>query len=109
MQSVFNKRFLSARNSVERSFGVIKSRFRCISRQRVLHYSPERAAKIVYAIFAIHNMYTMGVEQFLDDADDLIERAENEEENGEEQHRRNRNEWHSIGSLVRDRYVANLI
>lgn len=41
LQLAYNKRFLSTRNSVERSFGVIKSRFRCLSRHRDLHYSPD--------------------------------------------------------------------
>lgn len=107
-QWTFNKRFLTTRNSVERAFGVIKSRFRCLSRQRVLYYSPERAAKIVYAIFSIHNLYTMGEEHFLEGTDEVMETADNEMENDEESQRRNRSEWHSIGARTRERYITNL-
>nr|XP_054932289.1 putative nuclease HARBI1 [Dermacentor andersoni] len=40
----YNEAHASMRNAVERCIGVVKSRFRCLQRYRVLHYSPQKAA-----------------------------------------------------------------
>ncbi|KAK4878956.1 hypothetical protein RN001_007102 [Aquatica leii] len=45
-----------ARNCIERCFGVIKSRFRCILKYRTLNYNPVKAAKIVCSCVILHNM-----------------------------------------------------
>ncbi|XP_048516636.1 putative nuclease HARBI1 [Dendroctonus ponderosae] len=47
---------MSARNVIERCFGVLKQRFRCLLKHRVLHYSPEKAAKIVLSCAILHNI-----------------------------------------------------
>ena len=52
----FTKRHCHARNCVERCIGVLKSRFRCLLRARMLHYTPLKAAKIVKACAVLHNM-----------------------------------------------------
>ncbi|XP_017483375.1 PREDICTED: putative nuclease HARBI1 [Rhagoletis zephyria] len=52
----FNKMHCKARNVVERGFGVVKSRFRCISQHRTLHYSPEVVTIIVNTCFILHNI-----------------------------------------------------
>lgn len=52
----YNARHKSARNVIERAFGVLKSRFRCLHKHRVLHYSPIIAARIVYACMILHNI-----------------------------------------------------
>ena len=49
VQETFNKRHASARNTVERCNGLLKSRFRCLSQYRVLHYTPTKAASITNA------------------------------------------------------------
>lgn len=46
----------SARNVVERCFGVLKSTFRCLSAQRQLMYEPYIAGQIVNACAVLHNM-----------------------------------------------------
>lgn len=51
----YNVAHKSVRNVVERFNGVIKSRFRCCFAERFLHYSPEKAAKIVNACAILHN------------------------------------------------------
>lgn len=52
----FNRKHTSARNVVERCFGVLKNRFRCILGSRGLHYGPEKATQIINACCSLHNM-----------------------------------------------------
>lgn len=52
----YNKKHTSARNVVERCFGVLKNRFRCIIGSRGLHYDPTKTTKIINACCALHNM-----------------------------------------------------
>lgn len=52
----YNKQHASMRNVVERCIGVLKSKFRCLQHFRTMLYNPERAARIVYACVALHNI-----------------------------------------------------
>lgn len=52
----YTQAHISARNVVERCFGALKQRFRCLLKHRTLHYDPVRAGKIVYACCILHNM-----------------------------------------------------
>lgn len=52
----YNEALCSARNCVERLFGVMKSTWRCLSRHRVLQYEPGFAGRIVNACAVLHNM-----------------------------------------------------
>lgn len=55
-EEYYNNLHSSARNTVERVFGKLKSRFRCLLVHRVLHYDPEMVAKIVIACCVLHNI-----------------------------------------------------
>ena len=44
------------RHMVERCIGVLKSRFRCICRQRVLMYSPQVAGRIINSCTILHDI-----------------------------------------------------
>ncbi|CAH1984065.1 unnamed protein product [Acanthoscelides obtectus] len=44
------------RNCVERYIGVLKNRFRCLLKDRVLHYAPFRAGQIINATSVLHNV-----------------------------------------------------
>lgn len=46
----------SIRSIIERCNGVLKMRFRCLFKQRVLHYDPETASKIINACVVLHNL-----------------------------------------------------
>lgn len=52
----YTKQHCKARNAVERCIGVLKARFRCLLKDRALHYDPKRAAEIVKACCVLHNM-----------------------------------------------------
>ncbi|XP_036334491.1 putative nuclease HARBI1 [Rhagoletis pomonella] len=82
----YNKMHAKARNTIERAFGVLKSRFRCLSKHRILNYSPERAATIIYACTILHNILLkngvaadLGFEEVveLEDSEVVIEGVEN--------------------------------
>lgn len=46
----------STRCIIERCNGLLKMRFRCLLKHRVLHYHPERAARIINACVVLHNI-----------------------------------------------------
>lgn len=52
----FNITFKKARVTIERCNGVLKGRFRCLLKDRVLHYTPEKASKIINACCVLHNI-----------------------------------------------------
>lgn len=55
-QEVFNYHFKRSRSVVERCIGLLKGRFRCLLKERVLHYAPNKAARIVSACATLHNI-----------------------------------------------------
>lgn len=52
----YNDCQMSTRNIIERVNGVLKMRFRCLLKHRVLHYKPQTAAKIINTCCALHNL-----------------------------------------------------
>ncbi|XP_049269947.1 putative nuclease HARBI1 [Rhipicephalus sanguineus] len=65
-----NKAHTAMRNVVERCIGVLKSRFRCLHRYRALLYNPDRAATIIAACAALHNIALAAREPALEGDDD---------------------------------------
>lgn len=55
-QSNFNKAHIQARNTVERCIGVLKTRFRCLLRERTLRYEPRFIGSIMNACCVLHNL-----------------------------------------------------
>ncbi|XP_054091718.1 putative nuclease HARBI1 [Zeugodacus cucurbitae] len=98
----YNKLHAKARNTIERAFGVLKSRFRCLSKHPILHYSPEKAAMIIYACTILHNILLkhgvvadLGFEEVLEESQDIDEIVI-ENPNFRE------------GARVRERYIMSL-
>lgn len=52
----YTKKHVQARNCIERCFGLLKSRWRCLLKDRVLHYKPYVASKIIIACAVLHNI-----------------------------------------------------
>lgn len=57
IEQKYNSLHSRTRNVVERCFGLMKSRFRCLDRSGgTLLYSPEKTCKIVAAVSVLHNI-----------------------------------------------------
>ncbi|KAK3715217.1 hypothetical protein QZH41_018323 [Actinostola sp. cb2023] len=55
----YNTTHKKTRNVVERAFGILKSRFRCLHKSTgCLLFNPERSCKVIYVCFILHNMCT---------------------------------------------------
>lgn len=92
----YNTAHKHARNVVERAFGVLKSRWRCLNKHRVLHYDPVTAGKIVYACVILHNIC---VDERMQVEDDVEMQVEQEDVEDVEQTQ------NSTASRMRDAYI----
>ena len=71
----YNRHQMRTRSIIERLNGVLKMRFRCLLKHRVLHYTPEKCSKIINTCCALHNMC---IENHLEDVpseenDDILD------------------------------------
>lgn len=55
----YTRSHCSVRNTIERCIGLLKAYFRCLHKDRVLHYKPQMAAKIIYSCAVLHNIMRM--------------------------------------------------
>lgn len=72
-EAAYNECHRRTRSIIERCNGVLKMRFRCLLKHRVLHYAPTMASKIINACTVLHNMCIENnlpnVEEDLEDID----------------------------------------
>lgn len=70
----YNVRQMNTRSIIERCNGLLKMRFRCLLKHRVLHYRPDIACKIINACTVLHNMcIEYNIPEPQDDLDDPVE------------------------------------
>jgi hypothetical protein len=106
----YNSRLMIARCTVERCNGLLKQRFRCLLKHRVLHYHPEQATQIINACVVLHNMC---IKQRLDleigsdeeEEENLIEDDSEEEEQIPNPRAARRNPVLIAGEKVRRRLI----
>lgn len=55
-EASYNKKQMRCRSLIEQCNGVLKMRFRCLLKHRILHYSPPTAAKIINTCAVLHNI-----------------------------------------------------
>ncbi|XP_053975576.1 putative nuclease HARBI1 [Hylaeus volcanicus] len=55
-EAVYSDCLKKARSLIERYNGILKLRFRCLLKHKVLHYNPNTASKIINACVVLHNM-----------------------------------------------------
>lgn len=56
VEDAFNKAHISARVVIENTFGRLKNRWRCLNKDRTLHYRPQKCAQIITACCVLHNI-----------------------------------------------------
>ncbi|CAL1282031.1 unnamed protein product [Larinioides sclopetarius] len=56
MEKMYDIAHKRGRSVIERCNGVLKARFRCLSKHRTLHYNPTFAGAIINACVVLHNM-----------------------------------------------------
>ncbi|XP_018909951.2 putative nuclease HARBI1 [Bemisia tabaci] len=66
-QGRYTKAHILARNTVERVNGVLKQKWRCVKKDRVLHYDPAAARKIINCCAILHNIALQAMPDWLDD------------------------------------------
>ncbi|XP_033760547.1 putative nuclease HARBI1 [Pecten maximus] len=53
----YNRSHMKTRNVVERAFGMLKSRFRCLHKSTgCILFSPAKTCQVIYVCFLLHNM-----------------------------------------------------
>lgn len=52
----FNTAHASARNIIERCIGLLKTRFRCLLKERTARYKPHFVSELIKACSILHNM-----------------------------------------------------
>ncbi|KOB71815.1 putative nuclease HARBI1, partial [Operophtera brumata] len=55
-QGCFNQKHIRARVTIENTFGRLKNRWRCLCKDRVLHYKPVKCAQIIQACCVLNNI-----------------------------------------------------
>uniref|UniRef100_A0A2H1WHW7 SFRICE_008278 n=1 Tax=Spodoptera frugiperda TaxID=7108 RepID=A0A2H1WHW7_SPOFR len=55
---MYNKKHSATRIVIENTFGRLKNRWRCVCKDRVLHYKPAKCAQIIIACCILHNIAT---------------------------------------------------
>lgn len=55
-EALYNVKQMRCRSLVEQCNGLLKMRFRCLLKHRVLHYSPPIASKIINTCAVLHNI-----------------------------------------------------
>lgn len=53
---LYNRKHSQARSIIEQCNGLLKNRWRCLLKHRMLHYHPEVASNIVVSCVVLHNM-----------------------------------------------------
>ena len=98
----YNRSHKLARHRVERCIGVLKSRFRCLSRQRILMYSPAKAGAIINSCVVLHNIL---IENKYPIEEIDIDVNEEDEENNEDLMENNIGSLRARGNVIRDRII----
>lgn len=100
----YNEAHARARNCVERCIGVLKMRWRCILKERVLRYHPHKVGQIINSCCVLHNM-CIREDLVLDDEEDDLPGNFDYNDPGERNVYANRNDLQE--GLNRRRLVIN--
>lgn len=103
-QARFNKNHTQARIIIEQTIGLLKNRFRCLLGARELHYTPQKATKIINVCAALHNISQYhGIE-----LDEVIENQELDDDPYENENIPN-NDRRNVGEIVRNELLNTIL
>ncbi|XP_060845695.1 putative nuclease HARBI1 [Rhopalosiphum padi] len=106
----YNKNQMYVRSVIERCNGVLKMRFRCLLKDRVLHHKPEKATAIINACIVLHNMcIEYNISEVMDETIDEFDLGMYHNQEPLYEHvNDNRNRDLMLGRRQRDRIVGFL-
>ncbi|XP_024886456.1 putative nuclease HARBI1 [Temnothorax curvispinosus] len=117
-EEAYNKKQMKCRALIEQCNGVLKMRFRCLLKHKVLHYAPPIASKIIHTCVIFHNIcISENVQMPLEVNDDFDELdfgiynnknfIENERNNGPERNIRRIDPDLTAGRIKRRQIMRN--
>lgn len=87
-EELFNQKHIKCRNVIERCFGLLKSRFRCIDQSGgILCYAPDKVCKIIIACAVLHNIcikYRLAEPTNIQSSDDTEDDDDNDPDSDDE-------------------------
>ncbi|XP_065357795.1 putative nuclease HARBI1 [Calliphora vicina] len=101
-QHKFNAKHASARNIVERTIGVLKSRFRCLL--GTMRYTPLKTSQIINVCCAIHNI----CRRYNVDCEEVITSTESEENDSQHEGEQSEREMFRVGQRIRENIATQL-
>lgn len=101
-QARYNYAHIRARNCVERCIGLLKTRYRCLLRERVARYNPQFVGRLINCCAVLHNLCIMNG---LDIADELV--IEDHVLNPQAMRENVLNEGRDVRNNIVDRYFVN--
>ncbi|KAJ3662483.1 hypothetical protein Zmor_006830 [Zophobas morio] len=103
-ESNYNHHLVRTRNIIEKLNGVLKSRFRCLLKHRVLNYDPIKAGKIIYSCGVLHNIARFYKDE-LPDEEIFEEVDQHNDDNNIPVNIVHQGNWHMRGEVVRNEIV----
>lgn len=97
-QRYFNRRLSGSRSIVERGFGLLKARWRCLLKR--LDNEIENVSDVIISCFILHNICQISNEQYLDE-DDILDHLIQQEREARNRLREN-NERNPMGDRIRE-------
>ncbi|XP_066934341.1 uncharacterized protein [Clytia hemisphaerica] len=98
-QRYFNRRLSGSRSIVERGFGLLKARWRCLLKR--LDNEIENVSDVILSCFILHNICQISQEQYLDE-DNFLDRLIQQERVAHRNRLRQNNEVNPLGDRIRE-------
>ncbi|CAH2095445.1 unnamed protein product [Euphydryas editha] len=106
--NIYNEKHMRARVVIENTFSRLKNRWRCLHKDRVLHYKPLKCSRIILACSVLHNIViNFGIDNIEEDMD-LHLRNEDQENQVNYVERGEATSDLILGRILRDQLIRRL-